>query len=153
MIKRFLPLVSLPKLTVPLISAIIAWSFGRRASNKSATRGRPPVISLVPDDSCGTRPKIEPVVTSSPSRTRMMVCCGKKYTTSLPSLVSRIIAGRKSLPELGRSLVAKISYELIPVASSIFMVAVKPSVISLKRAVPDTSVIIGWVCGSHLPIV
>ena len=30
---------------VPGISAMIAWSFGRRASNSSATRGRPPVMS------------------------------------------------------------------------------------------------------------
>ena len=49
-----LPLVSLPKLTTPDTSARIACSFGLRASNKSATRGRPPVISRVRDVSCGT---------------------------------------------------------------------------------------------------
>ena len=42
-----LPLVSLPKLTVPSISLMTANSFGLRASNSSATRGRPPVMSLV----------------------------------------------------------------------------------------------------------
>ncbi len=46
--KRRLDLVSLPKVIVPEISARIAGSFGARASNRSATRGRPPVISLVP---------------------------------------------------------------------------------------------------------
>src|ERR1700683_4980257 len=55
MIKRRLPLVSLPKLTVPLRSARIAESFGLRASNKSATRGKPPVMSRVFDDSRGIR--------------------------------------------------------------------------------------------------
>jgi hypothetical protein len=38
-----------------LTSEIIAKSFGRRASNNSATRGRPPVISRVFDDSRGIR--------------------------------------------------------------------------------------------------
>ena len=47
MMRRCLPLVSLPKLTVPVASARIAGSFGLRASNRSATRGRPPVMSRV----------------------------------------------------------------------------------------------------------
>src|SRR6476469_3339941 len=34
-----------PNLTSPSISEIVAGSFGRRASNNSATRGRPPVMS------------------------------------------------------------------------------------------------------------
>ena len=42
-----LPLVSLPKETIPSISLITAESLGLRASKSSATRGRPPVISLV----------------------------------------------------------------------------------------------------------
>ena len=42
-----LPLVSLPKETMPSISVMTANSFGLRASNSSATRGRPPVMSLV----------------------------------------------------------------------------------------------------------
>ncbi|CSI36504.1 Uncharacterised protein [Vibrio cholerae] len=50
MIKRRLPLVSLPNDTVPECSARIAGSFGLRASNRSATRGRPPVMSLLPPD-------------------------------------------------------------------------------------------------------
>jgi len=50
---RRLPLVSLPKLTVPDFSARIAGSLGLRASNRSATRGKPPVMSRVLEDSCG----------------------------------------------------------------------------------------------------
>ena len=42
-----LPLVSLPNDTVPVISASMPASFGERASNSSATRGRPPVMSRV----------------------------------------------------------------------------------------------------------
>ena len=53
--RRRFPLVSLPKLTVPLASARIAASFGLRASKRSATRGSPPVISRVLDPSWGTR--------------------------------------------------------------------------------------------------
>ena len=36
-----------PNRTVPSTSEIVAGSFGRRASNSSATRGRPPVMSRV----------------------------------------------------------------------------------------------------------
>ena len=36
-----------PNRTTPSISEIVAGSFGRRASNSSATRGRPPVMSRV----------------------------------------------------------------------------------------------------------
>ena len=39
--QTFLPLVSLPKPTTPEISAKMAGSLGLRASNRSATRGRP----------------------------------------------------------------------------------------------------------------
>jgi len=41
--------------TVPAISAMTAASFGRRASNNSATRGRPPVMSRVLALSVGMR--------------------------------------------------------------------------------------------------
>ena len=50
-INLLLPLVSFPKLIVPEDSARIACSFGTLASNKSATLGKPPVMSLVFDDS------------------------------------------------------------------------------------------------------
>ena len=48
-----LPFVSLPKLTIPEDSASIAGSFGFLASNKSATLGKPPVISFVFVTACG----------------------------------------------------------------------------------------------------
>ena len=67
MTRRRLPLVSLPKLTVPLFSARIAGSFGLRASNRSATRGRPPVMSRVFEDSCGMRAMTSPTDTFAPS--------------------------------------------------------------------------------------
>ena len=56
-----------PNETVPVRSARIAGSFGLRASNRSATRGRPPVISRVFDDSCGIRASTSPTPTSAPS--------------------------------------------------------------------------------------
>src|SRR6516162_8292774 len=49
------------------ISAMIAASFGRRASNSSATRGRPPVMSRVLALSVGIRAMTSPGFTSSPS--------------------------------------------------------------------------------------
>ncbi len=59
-----LPLVSLPKLTTPSISEMTAWSFGLRASKSSATRGRPPVMSLVFVVSRGIFAMISPASTS-----------------------------------------------------------------------------------------
>ena len=47
------PFVSFPKDTIPDSSASTAASFGVLASNKSATLGNPPVISLVFDPSTG----------------------------------------------------------------------------------------------------
>jgi hypothetical protein len=46
---RFSPRIS----TTPSISAMTAGSFGLRASKISVTRGRPPVMSCVPDASRG----------------------------------------------------------------------------------------------------
>ena len=46
MISRLPRLIS-PNFTAPSISDIVAGSFGRRASNSSATRGSPPVMSRV----------------------------------------------------------------------------------------------------------
>ena len=60
MTRRCLPLVSLPNDTVPVTSASMPASFGERASNSSATRGRPPVMSRVFDVSCGIRASTSP---------------------------------------------------------------------------------------------
>ena len=58
--RRTLPLVSLPNDTVPVISASMPLSFGERASNSSATRGRPPVMSRVFWPSTGMRASTSP---------------------------------------------------------------------------------------------
>ena len=71
MIRRCLPLVSLPNDTVPVTSASMPASLGARASNSSATRGRPPVMSRVFDVSCGMRASTSPIATCWPSRTVM----------------------------------------------------------------------------------
>ena len=60
MTRRCLPFVSLPNDTVPVTSASRPASFGERASNSSATRGRPPVMSRVFDVSCGIRASTSP---------------------------------------------------------------------------------------------
>ena len=73
--RRTLPLVSLPKATTPVFSARIAGSLGLRASNKSATRGRPPVISRVFELACGIRASASPMFTSAPS---------SRFTIALP---------------------------------------------------------------------
>ena len=72
MTRRCLPLVSLPNDTVPVTSASMPASFGERASNSSATRGRPPVMSRVFDVSCGMRASTSPTATCWPSFTVMI---------------------------------------------------------------------------------
>ena len=62
-----LPLVSLPNDTTPVFSANSALSLGTLASNKSATLGSPPVMSLVPDVSLGVLAIVSPTPTFCPS--------------------------------------------------------------------------------------
>ena len=64
-----LPLTSLPKITLPSFSAIIALSFAFLASNNSATLGRPPVISLVFVVSLGSLAITSPAEIFCPSLT------------------------------------------------------------------------------------
>ena len=52
MINLSLPLVGLPHDTIPDSWAKIACSLGFLASNRSATLGRPPVMSFVLVDAC-----------------------------------------------------------------------------------------------------
>ena len=56
-----------PKSTMPSILEISAASFGRRASNSSATRGRPPVMSLVLEVLRGVLAMSVPATILSPS--------------------------------------------------------------------------------------
>ena len=60
---RPLAAASPPSSTVPSISAMTAGSFGLRASKISVTRGRPPVMSCVPDTSRGVLASRVPAVT------------------------------------------------------------------------------------------
>ena len=55
--------------TTPSISVMTACSRGLRASNSSATRGRPPVMSLVLVDSRGILAMMSPACTSVLSAT------------------------------------------------------------------------------------
>ena len=61
-INLLLPFVSLPHDTTPLSSANIATSFVYLASNKSATLGNPPVMSLVFEDSLGILARTSPTL-------------------------------------------------------------------------------------------
>ena len=58
--------------TVPVTSASMPASLGERASNSSATRGRPPVMSRVLEVSCGMRASTSPTPTCWPSCTVIM---------------------------------------------------------------------------------
>jgi hypothetical protein len=63
MINLLFPLVSLPNETTPVLSASSAFALGSLASKRSATLGKPPVISLVPDVSLGVRAITSPTPT------------------------------------------------------------------------------------------
>ena len=77
MISLLLPLVSLPQETIPVISAKIATSLGFLASNRSATLGRPPVISLVFEDSFGILAITSPTLIVWPAETFTKDFCSK----------------------------------------------------------------------------
>ena len=64
-----MPLTSLPKITLPSFSAIIALSLAFLASNNSATLGNPPVISLVLVVSLGNLAITSPAEIFAPSLT------------------------------------------------------------------------------------
>src|SRR3990167_3321965 len=76
---------------VPLISARIEASFGRRASNRSATRGRPPVMSRVLEVSCGIRAITSPTPTCAPSATPTRALAGRKYWAGTSTWQQQVI--------------------------------------------------------------
>ena len=76
-INLLLPFVSLPHDTTPLSSANIATSFGFLASNKSATLGNPPVMSLVFEDSLGILARTSPTLIACASETFTRDFCSK----------------------------------------------------------------------------
>ena len=71
--RRFSPRIS----TVPSISAMTAGSLGLRASKISVTRGRPPVMSCVPDTSRGVLASSVPAEIVLPSATSMWAFSGR----------------------------------------------------------------------------
>jgi len=156
--RRTLPLVSLPKDTVPVASASTPLSLGERASNSSATRGKPPVMSRVFWPSIGIRANTSPGPTSWPSRTCTKAPTGKPIVTewsvpgiltSLPVASISFTCGRTTLAEprcLG-SMTTKVDK---PVTSSTCRATVKPSCTFSKFALPANSVIMGRVSGSQL---
>ena len=57
---------------------MIAWSFGRRASNSSATRGRPPVMSPDLAEEIGIRASTSPAFTLACGSTDRMASTGSR---------------------------------------------------------------------------
>ena len=157
--KRCLPLVSLPKDTVPVTLASTAASFGERASNNSATRGKPPVISRVFCDSIGIRAKTSPTSTFWPSLTVINApTCNPMVTgwsvpvirTSAPWSSIKLITGRTPLLAALRRLPSITTKVERPVTSSTCLATVTPSSTLSKRAIPAYSEMIGRVKGSQV---
>ena len=160
MTRRCLPLVSLPKDTVPVTSANTPASLGERASNNSATRGRPPVMSRVFDVSCGIRAITSPTATSCPSFTVTMEPIWKVMLTrvsvpviltSSPASSSNLTCGRTPLAAVEALRLGSTTTSVDkPVTSSSCLATVTPSSIFSKRMRPAYSVMMGRVCGSHV---
>ena len=158
--RRCLPLVSLPNDTVPVISASMPASFGERASNSSATRGRPPVMSRVLDVSCGMRASTSPTCTCWPSFTVMMEWIWKVMLTGmvgardlhfLAVVVDQLDLRTQTLgcavPRRLGSITTRVDR---PVTSSICLATVTPSSTFSNFTRPAYSVMIGRVCGSQV---
>src|SRR5487761_2073430 len=137
MTRRCLPLVSLPNETVPVTSASVPASFGARASNSSATRGRPPVMSRVLEVSCGIRARTSPTATCWPSFTVMIEPSWNVMLTgmseparwiSLPSASSSFTCGRTPLAvDAARRFGSMTTSVDRPVTSSTCFATVTPS--------------------------
>ena len=139
------PLTTPPCLTMPSISEMTAGPRGLRASNSSTTRGRPPVMSLVLVVSRGIFASTSPACTVSPSCTIRCACDGMWYLRmTLPSLSLISIAG--CFFSSGESTMMKRDR---PVTSSTSSWTVMPSMMSLNRIWPGSSVRIENVYGSH----
>ena len=152
------PFVSLPKEMIPVSSDKTAASLGFLASNRSATLGKPPVISFVFDATRGILAIISPAVNFWPSLRFTSAPAGKVYvagTLNSPIrtglfLESTIdIVGTSSLPAEGLSDTSITSMLDSPVRSSICSLTVTPSSISENLTFPDVSPTIGLVYGSH----
>ena len=130
-----------------------ACSLGLRDSNSSATRGRPPVMSLVFVVSRGIRAMMSPASILSPSFAAIVEPTGRKYRASFSPLGILSVLPCSSLSEMrGRSSASLLSVMLLrdrPVTSSSCSVMVTPSMTSPNFTTPLTSVRIGTENGSH----
>ncbi len=159
MTSRCLPFVSFPNETVPVTSASIPASLGDRASNSSATRGRPPVMSRVFEVSIGIRASMSPGATSCPSFTRIMepiwnvIVNGVSDPTgliSLPFASTSLSCGRTPLAcEPTRRLASITTNVEMPVTSSVCLATVTPSWTFSNFTRPWNSVRIGREVASH----
>ncbi len=120
-----LPRKGLPKLTVPSISEISAVALGRRPSNSSDTRGRPPVISDDFWSALGVLAIISAIFTSEPSLTNTDDLGSIAYLKISPSSVASTIVGLYS-----EDIWSLIIRRLLPVNSSNCSDAVVPTIIS-----------------------
>ncbi|MNY00862.1 hypothetical protein D3C86_1333720 [compost metagenome] len=157
--RRCLPLVSLPNDVVPVTSASTAASFGERASNSSATRGRPPVMSRVFCDSVGIRASTSPTCTCWPSFTVISAPTWKPMVTewSVPGILtswpfasSSFTCGRRPLVAAVRRLASITTRVDRPVTSSICLATVTPSSTFSNFVMPVYSDTIGRVSASHV---
>ena len=154
--------MSLPKDTAPVTSARTPASFGERASNNSATRGKPPVISRVFELSCGILARTDPTSTFCPSRTTITDPVWKVILTdrssparftSSPLSFNSFTNGRNPFAwDAPRRFGSITTIDDNPVTSSICLATVSPSSTFSKSTLPAYSVIIGLVCGSHVAI-
>ena len=129
------PLGEVSKLTIPSNSEIIAGLWGRLASNNSAIRGKPPVISFVPPASRPILASTSPGSTSSPSSTIKIVSIGsgKLMPLALP-LPAMLIRGLCFPPRL-----AVILRSITPVTLLRSSCKVIPSITSVNFTVPFVS--------------
>ena len=141
-------------------SARIAESFGLRASNRSATRGRPPVMSRVLDDSCGIRAMTSPTDTfrtvleaddgarrQRVHRRNVGVGEGDFLALGIDQTHDRtqVLAARAALLRIQHHGAGQTGDVRPP-----DVVTVMPSTKSENLIMPATSVTTGWVCGSQL---
>ena len=160
------PLTKPPISTRPSISVMMACSLGLRASNSSATRGRPPVMSLVLVVSRGILAMMSAAKTSWPSRHQQVRAHGQGIALALAPAARR---GRVRFQDDDARLQARVEIldddlagqsgdlvELLPhggargasprLAASW---ASRSSTMSTYCTLPVNSVRMGVVCGSH----
>ena len=134
---------------LPEILAMTDMSLGRRASNSSATRGRPPVMSRVLAASRGTGKDV--------TRFDLLVILDRKHGARrqhvtrgsfVPASLNRVRRGAGPRSSCGRSHFGTTRWAM-PVASSTRSSMVVPSIRSWYFTTPEVSVMIGRLNGSH----